>query len=226
MATVPVLGALTQEYDGVIPYHAGRYDELRRSLVAHFTAQFLAGQLCWPRRFTADQRSRLPLTGVQRVLQRVVQLTVQSLYHKVSGLRRRNGMAGVGNMYTVPIGEGLFSHLRYLPGNVIVTFVGDEISADEGTRRTAAGEGKYMIKISAVLVMDCRPAFLRGECMASNANSPFGCWDMASRRYATKNSKLKLGRLPSGKWRAQLIATQTIEPDLEILYGYEREYVF
>jgi hypothetical protein len=55
MAVVPRLGLLTQQHGGVIPYHASRFDELRRALVNHHTAHYLTGHLCWPRRFTADQ---------------------------------------------------------------------------------------------------------------------------------------------------------------------------
>jgi hypothetical protein len=130
--------------------------------------------------------------------------------------------------YTVPIGDGLFSHLRYLPNTVIATFKGEEISAEEGLRRTQAGRGRYMIKISEVLVYDCYPNFILRQCMASYANSPKGCYDTATKREAKKNCKLRVGLMGKGNgtWRAQLVATSTIEADKEHLYDYADEYVF
>jgi hypothetical protein len=83
-----------------------------------------------------------------------------------------------------------------------------------------------MIKISDVLVLDCYPAYLRRECMASYANSPKGCWDTVTNRKAKKNCRLKVGMLRNGTWRAQLIATSTIEPDIEHIYDYLDEYVY
>jgi hypothetical protein len=130
------------------------------------------------------------------------------------------------NRYTVPIGDGLFSHLRSLPGTVIATFKGEEISAAEGLLRTQAGRGRYMIKISEVLVYDCYPYYIQRECMASYANSPKNCYDTTTKRKAKKNCKLRVGRLASGAWRAQLVATCTIEADKEHLYDYADEYVF
>jgi hypothetical protein len=130
------------------------------------------------------------------------------------------------NRYTVTIGDGLFFHLCYLPGSVIATFVGEEISAAEGAVRIGLGKGGYMIKISAVLVLDCYPAFRRRECMASYANSPKGCYDTASRKKAKHNCRLKVGKLGDDTWRAQLICTSTIEPDREHIYDYEDEFVF
>jgi hypothetical protein len=91
---------------------------------------------------------------------------------------------------------------------------------------TANGRGRYMIKISDVLVLDCYPAYLRRECMASYANSPKGCWDTVTNRKAKKNCRLKVGMLRNGTWRAQLIATSTIEPDIEHIYDYLDEYVY
>jgi hypothetical protein len=127
----------------------------------------------------------------------------------------------------VPIGDGLFSHLRNLPNLVIATFNGEEITAAEGLRRTQAGRGRYMIKISEVLVYDCYPNFILRQCMASYANSPKGCYDTATKRAAKKNCKLRVGLLGNGTtWRAQLVATCTIEPDKEHLYDYADEYVF
>ncbi|KAJ1404957.1 hypothetical protein B484DRAFT_217829 [Ochromonadaceae sp. CCMP2298] len=222
MAIVPVLGQLTQQHDGIIQYHPGRYSDLRRALVNHHTAYYLSGNLCWPRRFTADQRALLPLIRAPEVLRRTVELVITSLYNRQSGLRRRDAM----NRYTVPIGDGLFSHLRYLPNTVIATFKGEEISAEEGLRRTQAGRGRYMIKISEVLVYDCYPNFILRQCMASYANSPKGCYDTATKRAAKKNCKLRVGLMGNGTWRAQLVATSTIEADKEHLYDYADEYVF
>jgi hypothetical protein len=101
------------------------------------------------------------------------------------------------NRYTVTIGDGLFYHLRYLPGQVIATFKADEISAAEGTVRTQNGRGRYMIKVSDTLVLDCYPYYIRRECMASYANSPKLCLNMATMRPAKKNCKLRVGRLAS-----------------------------
>mmetsp|Transcript_16582 Transcript_16582/g.36763 ORF Transcript_16582/g.36763 Transcript_16582/m.36763 type:complete len:227 (-) Transcript_16582:100-780(-) len=222
MAAVPVLGLLTQQHDGIIAYHPSRFDQLRRALINHHTAYYLSGHLCWPRRFTADQRALLPLVGASIILNRVVGLTITALYNKLSGLRRRD----YANRYTVTIGDGLFSHLRYLPGQVIATFKADEISAAEGAVRTQNGRGRYMIKVSDTLVLDCYPYYIRRECMASYANSPKLCLNMATMRPAKKNCKLRVGRLGDGSWRAQLVAVSTIEPDREFLYDYADEYVF
>mmetsp|Transcript_24455 Transcript_24455/g.54348 ORF Transcript_24455/g.54348 Transcript_24455/m.54348 type:complete len:227 (-) Transcript_24455:96-776(-) len=224
MAQVPVLGQLTQQHGGVIPYHPGRYQELRRALVSHYAKQYVSGTLCWPRRFTSDQRALLPLTGSAVILQRMVQMNLTTLTHRPSGLRRKDVL---GN-YTIRIGDGLFSTIRYLPTNVIISFVGEEISCAEGLRRTEAGRGRYMIKLSVIAdkVLDCYGAHSRGECLASYANSPKLCWDTATNRRAIKNCRLKVGLMRNGKWRAQLICTKTIEPEQEHLYDYLDEYVF
>ncbi|KAJ1405308.1 hypothetical protein B484DRAFT_436946, partial [Ochromonadaceae sp. CCMP2298] len=64
------------------------------------------------------------------------------------------------------------------------------------------------------------------QCMASYANSPKGCYDTATKRAAKKNCKLRVGLMGNGTWRAQLVATSTIEADKEHLYDYADEYVF
>jgi hypothetical protein len=121
---------------------------------------------------------------------------------------------------------GLFSHGRYLPNETIATFVCEEISAAEGLQRTEAGGGRYLIKVSTEKVLDCKPAFDRGGCIASYANSPFRCFNIATGRPAKKNAKLRVERLGSGTWRAPLVAICTIEGDNEILFHYETEYVY
>jgi hypothetical protein len=150
-------------------------------------------------------------------------MNLNSLYHQPSGLRTKNRIKG----YTEQIGEGLFLHLRYLPLQVIATYVCEEISADEGKRRTERGEGKYLIKISIDKVLDSRPAYLRGDCIALYANSFRRCFNIATGRMAVKNANLKVGKMRStGKWRAQLLARGTVEPGIEIVMDYESEYVY
>jgi hypothetical protein len=83
-----------------------------------------------------------------------------------------------------------------------------------------------MIKISDILVYDCYNAFHRRECMASYANSPLRCYDTATNRAAKQNCRLKVGLMGNGTWRAQLVATKTIEADMEMLFKYADEYVF
>jgi hypothetical protein len=156
-------------------------------------------------------------------------MNINSLYHQPSGLRVKNLLGA----YTDHIGEGLFLHLRYMPGDVIAIYVCEELLADEGQRRTDRGKGKYLIKVSESKVLDSRPAYLRGECMASYANAFRGCFNIATGRKAKENALLKVGWLNrQGKWRAQLVAGlrdrpgPPIKPGTEIVMDYENEYVF
>jgi hypothetical protein len=156
-------------------------------------------------------------------------MNINSLYHQPSGLRTKNLIGA----YTEHIGEGLFSHLKYMPLDVIATYVCEEISADEGQRRTDRGKGKYLIKVSIDKVLNSRPAYLRGECIASYANSFWGCFNIATGKKAKENATLKVGWMNrQGTWRAQLVAGlrdrpgPPIEPGPEIVMDYEAEYVY
>jgi hypothetical protein len=144
------------------------------------------------------------------------------LFHMDSGLRARNSTG----YYSKKIGQGLFSKVAYTNGELIAIFNPEVISASEGLRRTQLGLGGYMIKISKSQVLDCRPNFVRGKCMASFANSPKRCFDTATGRLAIKNANLTVGLLSSGVWRAKLTAFGKINPSREIMYSYQSEYKF
>jgi hypothetical protein len=179
------------------------------------------------------------------ILQRMVQMSICTLVHHPSGLRRRDRVGMYLCVYyyvllyllyyvlyyvlffhlfifpfsswTICIGDGLFSSLRYLPSNTIAIFDGEEISAAECVIRTTAGNGGYIIRLSVDKVLDCYAAYRRGTCMASYANCPKLCRDTATNKLAKKNCRLAVRVLANGKRRAQLLAVCTIKPEKEIL---------
>ena len=142
------------------------------------------------------------------------------LYVKESTFRGKDPTTG---LYTIDVGEGLFSRIQYKAGDPIADFVGDFIDDEEWVRRDRAGKGGYSIRFPSGRVLDCYYQRMSGLCMASCANSALHCWNMKFDRMATNNAEL---RRDDRNMKARLYATATIPPETEISWPYSCSYRF
>jgi hypothetical protein len=71
----------------------------------------------------------------------------------------------------ISVGKGLFARSIYEAGDEIVHYRGDIITIQKYREREKEGRGGYCIQITNDTVLDCYNCMLRGECLASFANS-------------------------------------------------------
>ena len=198
---------------------------LKKALQKSFTIQWIKNELYWPKRFSKTQRNILPL-------QRAVDEMYRALYHKESNLRRKDDKG----KYTVSINEGLFSRLLYKRDEVIATFHGITRTQEEYIQicTTEPWRRKYSICFSSNGdVLDCWEHYNKGLCLASYANSPRGCVDLATGKKAVDNCRLSVNlaaRTMSLKCGVDVHSrlspkTFQIEPDTELLWNYGDSFV-
>ena len=146
-----------------------------------------------------------------------------ALYEAPSALFRKDA---TGN-YSVSIGMGLFSNLKYARNNTIVLFVGEVIDHVEYAARVEQGQGGYCIEISNTILLDsyhCR--FLeqenREKCMASVANSSVLCWDMTNNRLARPNCRISVNIRTN---TVSLKANRVLEIGEELTWSYASSFI-
>lgn len=116
----------------------------------------------------------------------------------------------------------------FRPGEHLLNFVGEVIDRVEYEQRTAAGKGGYMLSTRAgKQFLDCYATAANSSCLASMANSPFGCRNIGENdSKAVANSKLAIAMYPQSVSIWSLKATRRIKEGDEILYPYSRSYVY
>lgn len=126
------------------------------------------------------------------------------------------------NTYSINIGDGLFTSDAICSGESIVTFVGEIRYEPEYIRRSQSVGGNYAISVrdEPPLLLDCCKHYIRGECLASAANSPLHCWNFATGALAEANARLGIPQWRGNTVTVSLIAKTYIEPNSEILYKY------
>jgi len=185
--------------------------------VDHFNFLFKIGLVKWPRRSGVATRlcMRIP-----KVDMRNIDRTRRALYVRNSDFLMRNLQEGVDPR----IGEGLFSHLSYRKGDVIVAFVGVEMTRhayDENAARN--GRGGYCVQLKQNMVLQTYDMRWSSECVASCANSARRCINVTTGTNAVNNCKLTVGNNNSVK----LVCHHNyISPHTELAYDYHNEFVY
>ena len=199
--------------------------ELKQALQTSLNVQWIKQQLHWPKRFSNEQKLLLPL-------RRAADEMFRALYHQESNLRRKDEKG----KYTISVNEGLFSKLSYKRDEVIASFRGTvrtqeeyiAICVNEPWRR------KYSISYSTNgNVLDCWDNYVNGLCIASYANSPRGCLNLATGLKAVDNCRLSINlqsKTMSLKCGVDIQSRRSpkgfsIQPGTELLWDYGDSFV-
>lgn len=175
------------------------------------------GLVQWPKRFKESQRNIFP-TNRPAIVRRLNEEHERVLYIQASSLR---ALDPTTNLFTMLIGEGLFSNIDYNVGDHIADYNGEIISAEEGEDRDERGHGGYMHHINATTRMDCFVNAMNFRCKASKANSSIRAINiMKEGRGAIMNARIVKSTLPSGEPRVRLQATRNIPMHTEIITSY------
>lgn len=91
----------------------------------------------------------------------------------------------------------------------------------------AAGQGGYGVYLSREFVLDCRAAFLTGECLASAANSPTNLWNVHTGKPARANVKLQVRSVSRETKQVSLRSGRDhVRRGTELLYSYQSSFVY
>ena len=112
--------------------------------MVHWNHQYNLGKVKWPNRFSDNLKMTFP-TQRNAIVIRSNEEYERVLYVQASNLR---ALDSTTNLYTIMIGDGLFSRRAYDVGDHIADYNGDLISVVEGNRRDERGHGGYMIYIN------------------------------------------------------------------------------
>lgn len=120
-------GQLTQHPLGSqqnpMPFSQANHLPLKEALIKNLSYAYTHGKLEWPKHFTMQQRSSLPL--LTRALRRTDLDSRVNFRVAPSTLRRRDAQTG---LFTAPIGNGLFANKKFKPGDHLINFVGTIIN--------------------------------------------------------------------------------------------------
>lgn len=183
----------------------------------------MIGHVRWPERFKETQKSTFP-TNRPAIVRRLNEEHERVLYIQASSLR---ALDTITNLFTMLIGEGLYSNINYNIGDHIADFNGVLISAEEGELRDEQGHGGYMHHINATTRMDCFENAMNFRCKASKANSSNRVINvMKEGRGAISNARIVRSTLPSGEPRIRLQASRNIPMHTEIITSYGNGFRF
>jgi hypothetical protein len=157
---------------------------------------------------------------IPKIDMRKIDRTRKALYVRNSDFLIRNLPPDVDPR----VGEGLFSHLPYRKGDVIVAFVGVVMSReeyDEDAERN--GRGGYCVQLRGNSVLQSYDTRWSGECLASCANSASRCINVTTGKNAVNNCKLSVGNYNIVKLVCQ---SNYILPHTELAYNYNDEFVY
>ena len=141
------------------------YYDKRQQLVKHWNFKYKLGLVKWPRRSGVGARlcMRIPKHDMRRT-----DVTRCALYSRHSDFLLRD----VADNESPTIGNGLFSHLPYIKGDVIAQFFGVIMSREDYDEEAAAlGRGGCCIQLTRGRVLQCYESCINGDCLASLANS-------------------------------------------------------
>ena len=194
------------------------YQALRNALITSFKVQYIHGLLRWPKTFNSSKRVMYPVAPY--ALTRARGECHRALYVQPSTYRAKDPST---ELYTVTIGDGLFSRILYKKDDIIAKFKGEVIDEAEYNRRKADGKGGYCILLSADNYLDCYENCKSKICLASFANSAYRCWNTQTNVEAVNNAYLSVCTRNN---TAVLKALHTIPAFVEISWNYGPSYYF
>ena len=207
--------------NGYVHYLPGNYDLIRSSIMVHWNHQYSLGNVKWPNRFKENLKKAFP-TQRNDIVIRLNEEYERVLYVQASTLR---ALDPTTNIYTIMIGDGLFSRRAYDIGDHIADYNGELISVVEGDQRDARGHGGYMIYINQTTYMDCFVNCMNFRCKASKANSNFKAINTNNDgRGAIQNARIIVSNSSNGVVRVRLQAKNYIYMHTEIITNYGRGF--
>jgi hypothetical protein len=182
---------------------------LKDLLITSFNYQLKIGQVYWPRRFEAWQKDCL---AIQKIQARIAKEVFNALYGAVSNYVDRQGDS---------LGQGLFSTIAFVRGDVIAEFHGDLISYEDYLDLELQGMHRFVIKVKHGVYLDCRKNRFKGRCKASLANSPLHAVHKLTGVRAVANCSLHVSG-PAGDHKAVTLvcSANRIDRNTEILWCY------
>jgi hypothetical protein len=124
------------------------------------------------------------------------------------------------------VGQGLFARSIFEPDDIIVYYRGDVIPVNEYRNREREGRGGYCVQITNDTVLDCYNCWLRGECLASFANSNSNAFVKDKSVFGPAppcNAQIVVNRTNRTVY---LRAIKNIAMNEEILVPYGKAYVY
>jgi hypothetical protein len=189
-------------------------------LCVSFSFQFQMDLLSWPRNFSQHQKQILSKNRLASITSRIEIDLYETLVVAPSILRIKDAQG----KFTEKIDNGLFAGIRYKPRDRIVDWMeGERISKSEYEKRVEEGKGGYALKINAGEVMDFYS--VRHRCKASMSNSHIDAYNTVTRRPARPNATMHAFR-KHDRCTFFLRATNYIEPMEEIIWDYNKDYIF
>jgi hypothetical protein len=182
---------------------------LKDLLITSFNYQLKIGQVYWPRRFEAWQKDCL---AIQKIQARIAKEVFNALYGAVSNYVDRQGDSP---------GQGLFSTIAFVRGDVIAEFHGDLISYEDYLDLELQGMHRFVIKVKHGVYLDCRKNRFKERCKASLANSPLHAVHKLTGVRAVANCSLHVSG-PAGDHKAVTLvcSANRIDRNTEILWCY------
>jgi hypothetical protein len=182
---------------------------LKELLIASFNYQLRIGQVYWPRRFEAWQRD---CHAIQKIQARIAKEVFNALYGAVSNHVDRQGES---------LGQGLFSTIDFVKGDVIAEFHGEVITYEEYLDLGLTGMHRFVIRVKSNVYLDCRKNRFKGRCKASLANSPLHAVHKLTGQQATANCSLHIsGPAGEAKLVTLVCSVNKIERNTEIMWRY------
>jgi hypothetical protein len=166
------------------------------------------GQVYWPRRFEAWQKD---CHAIQKIQTRIAKEIFNALYGATSNYVDRDGQS---------LGQGLFSTIDFVNGDVIAEFHGDKIGYEDYLELELAGLHRFVIQLRVGLFLDCRKHRYKGRCKASLANSPLHAVHKESGMRAVANCKLHVSTSGADRVARLVCSVAKIDRNTEIMWSY------
>lgn len=199
-----------------VPYMPGNYDLIREAIMIHWNHEYNLGRAKWPQRFNDNLKNLFP-TQRNLIVSRLNEEYERVLYVQASTLR---ALDTTTNIYSLMIGDGLFSRRSYDVGDHIADYNGELINAEERELRDRRGHGGYMLHINRTTFIDCYNNCMNFRCKASKANSSFNIANQG--RGAISNATMIFSNNSNGIHRVRLEAKIYIPMHNEIITIYSR----
>ncbi len=104
-----------------VKYMPGNYDLIREAIVIHWNHEYNHGRVKWPNRFKDNMKTIFP-TQRHLIVARLNEEYERVLYVQASTLR---ALDNTTNIYSIMIGDGLFSRRSYEVGDHIADYNGE-----------------------------------------------------------------------------------------------------
>ncbi len=206
------------------PQSRTQYPILRKALRDNFFYLYTRGLVVWPTLMRASSRQLAAKTRSAELVRpatTVIRARVPTEFRLVKLPSKLRSSDATGRP-TVTIGYGLFTLDRIPPNTKIVNFAaGELVTTATYAQRCRKGRGDYGIWVKEDTILDCYEQYKKGACLASAANSPKNCYNIATNTHAEANAKLGQPLWRNGKVSISLYSKdRAIAPNTEILYLY------